>query len=193
MIITTPLDLPKVAPNDWAAWWDVWNKNKEVMIKVKQNHNATQSNWYGLDLYKRLGMITNYNAPISPAEPVVKDLCDQVLAWPMDIDCIRVIENLEYIRLHSDHSFNYHSVRSLLWSDYPKHPWYLEYQGEKRNIKTPEETNTFYYLDGPVKHASRYISGHTKGLLVVFGKFKQEMIDLVDTSAEKYTNYAWIA
>ena len=193
MIITTPLDLPRVKPNDWTAWWEIWRANNAVMEKVKKNHNATQSKWLGLDLYKKPNMITNYGAPMAPDEPVIKDMVEQVMSWDMDIDCIRVIENLEYIRLHSDHSFHYHSVRSLLWSDYSRHPWYLEYNQEKRNIKMPRETNTFYYLDGPVKHASRYEEGRTKGLLVVFGKFRKGMEQLIETSAEKYKDYAWIA
>lgn len=192
MIITTPLDLPLVQPRDWDEWWNVWNTNKQVMEKVKKNHNTTQSNWLGLDLYKKPGTVTNYVAPVAPTSTVVTDLCEQVFTWPIDITCIRVLENLEYIRLHSDHSFKYHSVRSLLWSDYDQHPWFLEHNDQKRNITMPADTNSFYYLDGPVKHASRYQEGRTKGLLVVFGKFKKEMMDLVEHSAVKYKDYAWV-
>jgi hypothetical protein len=192
MIITTPLDLPLVQPNDWESWWNVWHGHKQLAVKTKKNHNTTQSNWLGLDLYKKPGTVTNYEAPLAPQEPVVVDLCEQVLSWPIDITCIRVLENLEPIRLHSDHAFEYHSIRSMLWSDYPEHTWYLEHNDTKRNIRMPAETNTFYYLDGPVKHASRFKQGHTKGLLVVFGKFRDSMIDLVQSSAIKYKDYAWI-
>jgi hypothetical protein len=56
----------------------------------------------------------------------------------------------------------------------------------------PEDTNSFYYLDNPVRHASVYDPACTKGLLLVYGKPKADIDDIVKRSIEKYKDIAWV-
>jgi hypothetical protein len=38
-VLFTPLDIPKIVPNDWDQWWEVWNNKSDKLIKIHNNHN----------------------------------------------------------------------------------------------------------------------------------------------------------
>ena len=39
MILFTPLDIPKIQPNNWDEWWEFWNNEIRTIIADFKQHN----------------------------------------------------------------------------------------------------------------------------------------------------------
>ena len=203
----TPLDLPKIEPKNWDKWWEVWNTHAAVISKNEKNHNDTYGLWKGLDLYRDPYMVPKlraagltgvhdpvYNSPYHYQSPVVIDLVHQVIShFPMHVICIRVIENLDVVPPHSDESNPAPNVRSILWSDYTEPIWRFDLEEKSLEMTLPEDTNSFYYLDYPLKHSAIYQPDKTKGVLVVYGvPMKDKFKEMTARSYLKYIDYTWV-
>jgi len=198
MIIYTPLDIPKIEPNNWDEWWDVWNEHAAPIIKRKRTPNhADYTLWKGFDLYKTPALLNKphaYDAVMAPEVPVILDLIEQVKNHAIFTPVlIRVIENIIPVLPHYDNIIpNSYQFRSVLWNTYKTPIWNFTYENETRNMILPEDTNSFYYLDYPVKHESIHDPLYSKGLLLVYGKLKIETNELVERSINKYKDIAWV-
>ncbi len=194
----TPLDIPKIQPSSWDEWWKLWHNFSDITVKNKVNHNPLPLKWRGLDLYTnnrfKEKVPTNYLAPHAPSCPVVDDLIDQIRQHlPLVLLKLRVIENLETISPHADQNYPKEEYRSFLWNEYESPVWEFEYHGEKRKLVLPEDTNTWCYTDYPLTHASDYIEGKSKGVLIIYGiPIVEKLNSLIQRSAEKYKSHAWI-
>jgi hypothetical protein len=199
MIIYTPLDIPKIEPNNWDEWWDVWNNHARPMVKVRHNHNYFHEipALRGFDLYRKHDMFKKlhaYQAPLAPQVPVVIDLIEQVKKYCVfEPLLIRVAENLIPTSPHSDYSVSgKYEFRSILWNTYTTPVWKFTYENETRDMILPHDTNSFYYLDYPVKHSTIYDGQYSKGLVKVYGTLKSTTSDLISKSTAKYKDLAWI-
>jgi hypothetical protein len=193
MLLVCPLAIPKIVPNDWDEWWSTWN-TAEIMTKVTTNHNGLALKWRGLDLYKVLSdsTLSNYRAPYAEQNSVVLDLCKQVQdSVNFKITLIRVIENLEPISPHSDNFSNTPSIRTFLWNTYKQPVWNFANDSTSYSLTMPDDTNSFYYLDGPIKHSAIYDPNCSKGVLAVYGVPNSNFETLLNNSYLKYQNYAW--
>lgn len=196
MILYTPLDIPRIEPNDWEEWWKVW-ETRDYLSKVVDNHNYDSSahlNWRGLDLYYKPNAKAIYRAKQATKSPVVDNLVQQVFdCFQVDIDVIRVIENEKKIDFHSDNTIPSPQIRSVLWSTYSNPLWNLEYKNQYKSIGLPKESNSFYFLDHPMKHEAEYEDGKSKGLLVVYSTkfYGKTTLDLVKRSSERFKEYMW--
>lgn len=194
MIIYTPLDIPKIEPNNWDEWWDVWNNHAGATVRTKPTHNTVSGiPWKGLDIYKTFD-VHSYNAPMAPQTPVVLDLVEQVKKYcTIKPILIRVIENLIPIEPHTDTlRENNYQFRSVLWNTYKSPIWKFTYKNEVKDMILPSDTNSFYYLDHPVTHSCIYDPSYSKGLLLVFGPPVVNVNEIVNRSVEKYKDVAWI-
>ena len=135
-----------------------------------------------------------YNAPYHYQSPVVIDLVHQVIShFPMHVICIRVIENLDVVPPHSDESNPAPNVRSILWSDYTEPIWRFDLEEKSLEMTLPDDTNSFYYLDYPLKHSAIYQPGKTKGVLVVYGvPMKDKFKEMTVRSYLKYIDHTWV-
>ena len=191
MILVCPLDIPKIVPNDWDEWWSTW-KGATVMYKATKNHNATPLKWLGLDLYKIHDYSTNYRAPYAEQNPTVIDLCKQIKeSVKFKITLIRVIENLEPVSPHSDNAKNTPSIRTLLWNTYRQPVWKFTNESTSFELIMPNDTNSFYYLDGPIKHSAIHDPNYSKGILAVYGTPTNKFQTSLNNSYVKYHDYAW--
>ena len=192
MILVCPLDIPKIVPNDWDEWWSTW-KSADVMHTATKNHNATPLKWRGLDLYKIHDYSTNYRAPYAEQNPTVIDLCRQIQeSVKFRITLIRVIENLEPVPSHSDNTKNTPSIRTLLWNTYQQSVWTFTNDITSYKLRMPNDTNSFYYLDGPIMHSSIYDPNYSKGVVAIYGNPANDFENLLNASYLKYHNYAWM-
>ena len=199
MIIYTPLDIPRLQPNNWDEWWEVWNSHAEPMVKTRKNHNDYNIKvpWKGFDVYRvqdSLKHLHAYEAPLAPECPIILDLIEQVkrhcILRPA---LIRVIENIAPVNPHYDLPYpNKYEFRSVLWNTYQTPIWNFTYNNETRDMIMPEDTNSFYYLDNPVKHASIHNPSFSKGLLLVYGSPIATINEIVNRSVEKYKEVAWV-
>jgi len=191
----TPLAIPKIEPNNWDQWWEVWNTHSGIVTKEKTNHNNEVRKWRGMNLYTNSivkGNIT-YSAPTAPKCPVTDDIVNQIKKnIPIVPIVVRVIENLETIPTHSDHAEPTDEIRCMLWNNYPKPVWNFKYFNDTKTLVLPESTNSFYYKDYPMTHSSKYSLEFTKGILLVYGFFKPEFKKFIEDSASTFKDHAWI-
>ena len=191
MILVCPLNIPKIVPIDWDEWWSTW-KGATVMYKATKNHNATPLKWLGLDLYKIHDFSTNYRAPYAEQNPTVIDLCKQIKeSVKFKITLIRVMENLEPVSPHSDNAINTPSIRTLLWNTYRQPVWKFTNESTSFELSMPNDTNSFYYLDGPIKHSAIHDPNYSKGILAVYGTPTNKFQTSLNNSYVKYHDYAW--
>lgn len=198
-LIYTPLDIPKIVPNNWDEWWEVWNNYSTSVTKTKQNHNPFNQSklWKGFDLYRQNDVFkkyTLYETELAPQVSVILDLVEQVKKYCIfEPALIRVMENLITIPPHSDYKMpGHYEFRSILWNTYKTPIWQFTHDHETRDMHIPNDTNSFYYLDHPVQHASIYDSNYSKGLIVVYGPLVKNTTEIIDRSIKKYKDIAWI-
>ena len=195
MILMTPLAIPKIEPNNWGQWWEVWNTYSGLVTKENKNHNDAVGSWRGMNLYTNsiIKGTTIYSAPTAPKCPVTDDIVNQIRQRiPIVPVVVRVIENLDNVLAHSDHAAPKDELRCLLWNTYTDPVWEFKHLGEARPLILPETTNSFYYKDYPMTHSSKYVSGCSKGILLVYGIVKPEFNKFIDDSATVFKDHAWV-
>lgn len=195
MILYTPLSIPKLEVNNWDEWWSVWN-HAQFINKVATNHNSTTRDMLkGFDIYNtgHTRMYSLYDAVMAPKCKVVDNLLEQIFEYvPIIPKLIRVMENTGIVPAHSDYAKPRDEFRSVLWNTYDEPIWEFTYNNEARTLELPNDTNSFYYKDYPLKHSAIHNSTKTKGLLLVYGTLKHNHTNIVQASAEKYKDYAWV-
>lgn len=195
--ISIPLDLPKIIPNNWNEWFKVWEKNKKLVKKVQATKNLGGILWYGFDIYVKKNVdpddIIKYHCENVNCPELFNSLFDNLDKFPMDIYVVRVLESLLPVQPHHDYAIdsNFHSIRSLLYSDTTELSWYYQKNNqEKIYLTLPTETNTWYYNDLKVKHGTDLRQGHKKQLIMYRGVIKENQLDdLLKKSMDKYSNY----
>jgi len=196
MILYTPINIPKLHINNWNEWWEVWHNHSDFINKVANNHNQTNRDMLrGFDLLHDGNPINYslYKAVMAPKCNVVDNLIEQIFEHvPLVPKLIRVMENMGVVGAHSDYSRPRDEFRSVLWNTYDEPLWEFAYMNEKRKLHLPDDTNSFYYKDYPLTHSAIHKSDKTKGLLLVYGPLKENHSELIQESAKKYKDYAWI-
>jgi len=196
MIIYTPLDIPKIEPNNWNEWWEVWNNNSQFINKVSSNHNTTVRDMLkGFDIYNtgNTRLYSLYDAVMAPKCKVIDNLLEQIFEIvPLEPKLIRVMENIGPVPAHSDYASPRDEFRAVLWNTYTDPIWEFSFYKEHRKLRLPNSTNSFYYKDYPLQHSAMYDNTKTKGLLLVYGPLKKNHPTLIKESATKYKDYAWI-
>lgn len=198
--VSVPLALPKIVPSDWDKWFKVWEENKKFVPKIKSTHNKGQPLWFGFDIYVKDGAdvdhITSYHCKNVNCPELFPSLFDNIDKFPMDIDCIRVLQSHFRVDPHHDSlsPLRAHSIRTMLLDTNSKPIWYyILPNNEKIYLQLPEETNTWYYNDLTLKHGTDYTHGQFKQLIVYFGKIKeQKLAEMLEDSVSKYRNLSII-
>lgn len=188
------LDIPKIEPDDWDLWWKFWNENKQVMTKVYPSHNSGPGlqRWEGIQIVNE-GNIFEDPWDIQTIEcrhlfPNMFKLLDNI---PMDIKRIRAVTSTGSFKPHTDHRFDYLSLRVMFYDNNPGPTFY--YVNNNRSVefqKLPETSNTWIYKDQTRLHGSYHIPKHEKILFMIFGKWRStELQEVVDRSLVKYKDY----
>lgn len=194
MILMTPLNIPKIVPNNWDEWWSVWNTHSKVITKARKNHNDTEGLWKGLDLYtsSQYQIPIVYTAPHAPSCPVIEDLINQIRKHiPIVLFKVRVIENLDVVLPHADHHYPKEELRGFLWNEYEEPVWTFEHDSIRKPLVLPDSTNTWYYKDYPMKHSSIHTPNKSKGVLVIYGIPRVNFNEFIEHSAETFKDYSW--
>ena len=131
MLIFTPLSLPKIEPDDWSVFQDIWDNNADWLVKESQSHSMStapigKSNiWVGLDIYKKPNGRTLWNAPyydIKERLPIMFNAIESIYPY---IYRARVIQSRTDIIAHTDDDLNKWNIRALLHSPGSKSQWYF--------------------------------------------------------------------
>ncbi len=193
-LISLPLDIPKIKPSNWDAWWSIWSKESKVIPKVVGNHNFNSALWRGFDIYVKNNVdtieCTGYNAKNINCPELFPSIFENLNKFPLEIEIVRVVSSLGKVLPHTDQTENEISVRTMLYDNNFTKTFYYEIDSQKKYQQLPEESNTWMYWDNKFKHGTDWYLGHSKHLIMYFGKTKLSTLDqYIDASLDLYKDY----
>ncbi len=201
MIIYTPLDLPKIEPDDWNVFWEIWNQHSSNLVKVLPNGSHSYSAvgrddvWQGLDIYryKNIDFTSAWRAPFYDIKEKLPKLYNMLDTLPMsNVTRVRLVSSKLEMTAHSDEVKDIWVARAYFHYTAPKEQWFFtrpnDGRGERTYITLPAETNWFAYNDKNCYHGTDYDPKYPKILLQVFSLSSIPQM-LIDASIEKYKEH----
>lgn len=198
MIVYTPLDLPKIEPDDWNTFWTIWNTHSDSLVKVSFNGVHSDSPvgrndiWQGLDIFVSKNSTAIWTAPFYDIREELPNLYNTLATLPIpNIYRVRLVSSKQPVGPHSDDKKDTWVARAYLHYTAPTGQWYFirpgDMGGQRSYITLPAETNWFAYNDKHCWHATEYDEKYPKILLQVFAS--SVPMELVNTSIEKYKEH----
>ena len=168
MIVSTTLPLPKLEPDNWQKWWDIWQTYKSPLQKRLKTPNLMSGLHVGFDIYRTSRFIPAYIADFVDFSVIYPTLLDQVMSVPVDIIGARFVMSLGDFPAHVDNHYPSWAIRNMFY--YTEHNWYYtDINGNNRKeLILPDNTNWWAYLDGKIKHGTEYNTESPKILLQLF-------------------------
>jgi len=198
MIVATPLDLPRIEPDNWDTFWSIWERESKNAVKVKKNlvHSLSpigQSNlWQGLDIYKNYNSVLAWDVPYYDIKKELPILHQRILTLPFKyIYRVRILKSLDNIVPHTDDNSDHWSVRALWHCNDSESQWYFTQPNPNATEKTffhlPNDTNWFAYNDKHAWHGTVYRNAYPKFLMQIF--IAGDITPLINSSIDKYKEY----
>lgn len=197
MIVYTPLDLPRLEPDDWNTFWNIWNTHADFAIKKSTNlldsKAALGSNniWRGLDIFKKLTGRTSWECPyvdISSDLPAMYASINQLNI--KTLYRVRLLQSLVAVNAHTDDSTDQWKIRGFLYYTDSKSQWYFTRPNdpERTYATLPSNVQWFAYNDKHAWHGTDFNPEHKKILIQLYFK---ESIDetIIQSNIETYKDY----
>lgn len=198
MLFFTPIDLPKIEPDNWEVFWNIWNTHSEPLVKVKQNTDlsiapvGSSHIWTGLDVYKKFNNQMPYIAPYVDISKLLPNMYNQLLDIAPNLYRVRLLQSQVNIASHTDNNINFWNLRAFLHNTSSYTQWYFtkpnDSLGERTYINMPDDTNWFMYNDKHCWHGTDYDPNNKKILLQAFC-IGSPMNNLLDKSSIKYKDF----
>ena len=193
-IISAPLVFPKIEPDSWDEWWNVWNKEAAYVKKINQSHNPLRSPWIGFDICvsPEKNDYANYHYDFKNINQpeLFSKFFSNLDDFPLEINIMRAASTFVPARPHKDFIEPTFSVRSMLYDSNPKSTWYYLFDNKRTYLTLPEDTNTWIYPDHESQHGSDFDSRYRKILLLFFGTLKPGYPEKAfNDSLAKYKDY----
>jgi hypothetical protein len=198
MIVATPIDLPKIEPDDWDVFWKIWEKYSDFLYKVSHNYSRSPAALGSKNVWKGLDIIKNPNIKISWEGPFydIKDDLPNMYNLIKKIDPyafrVRLIQSITDIIAHTDDGNDHWNIRALLYYTSDKPQWYFTKPNlpreERKYLTMPGDTNWFIYNDKNCWHGTDFDPDNKKILLQIYSPFSN--IELVNRSILKYKKFA---
>jgi hypothetical protein len=193
-IISAPLNFPKIEPDNWDEWWNVWNTESKVVFKTSTTHNSLSSPWTGLDIYVKPGKedlaVETYNFRNINRPDLFSNFFSNLENFPLDISVMRAASTIVSARPHNDFTKPMYSVRAIMHDANPSPTWYYLFDDKKVYLNMPADTNSWIYPDHESKHGSDFQFPYRKILLMFFGTLKPGYPKIAfDQSLQKYKDY----
>ena len=169
-IVSTPLSLPRLEPDDWDKWWHIWKTYATPLKKARISPNQEAGLHVGFDVFKQRRFSPVYVADYLDLKTVYPTLFEQIIALPVTIFGARFVLSNGNFNAHIDNSFPNWSIRSMFACKDPEPQWYytkLDYSNP-RYLRLPEATNWWAYHDGLIKHGTIHRKEYPKIILQVF-------------------------
>lgn len=197
MIVYTPLDLPKLEPDDWDTFWNIWNLYSGNLVKVASH--GTHSNspvgsnnlWRGLDIFKKSTGRTLWECPyfdISADLPLMYNSIS--LLNIKTLYRVRLIQSLISIDSHTDDNTDQWKIRGFLHYTDNKSQWYFTKPAgnERTYITLPSNGQWFGYNDKYAWHGTDYNPEHKKILIQLY--FRETFDDaIIQSNTKTYKDY----
>lgn len=202
MIIFTPVDLPKLEPDNWDKFWEVWNKHSDKLTKKRVNVDTSDASvgsseiWKGLDIYKMVEGVTVWEAPYYNIENDFPKMHENILKLQetgLKIYQVRLITSLLNVRAHTDDNLDRWAYRSYFHYTSPKSQWYFtkagDPDGDRHYIELPDNNHWFAYNDKNCWHGTDYDPEHPKILAQLYCAAQTVATQLAQDNIEKYKQY----
>jgi hypothetical protein len=197
MIVYTPIDLPKIEPDNWDVFWDVLNTHRDYLVKTKMNTSISltpvgiSDMWLGLDIFKKTTGYASWQAPFFDIKQSLPNMYNSLVTLFPNATIIRLVQSQKNVEAHTDDNRNVWHIRAYLHYTSSKSQWYFtkphDAGGNRTYIDLPEETNWFAYNDLNAWHGTDFDPDNKKILLQVFGSYISP--SLIEPSINKYKNY----
>lgn len=197
MIIYTPIDLPKIEPDNWEVFWDIWNKHRNYLVKTKSNTSLSLTPvgatdlWLGLDILKKTTGYAAWQAPFFDIKDSLPNMYNSLVTLFPYAAAIRLVQSQKNVGAHTDDNKNVWHIRAYLHYTSSKSQWYFTKpyyaSGDRTYIDLPDETNWFAYNDLNAWHGTDFDSDNKKILLQVFCNYIP--LSLIEQSIHKYNTY----
>jgi len=187
-IVSTPIDLPKLVPDSWDTWWELWRTSSRPLRKTGVSPNNVTGLHNGFDVYR--GEVFNpvYQAEFVDISKILPNLYQQIISIPVKLYGVRFIESSGDFLPHIDnHQWSW-SLRSMFFCEDPVQQWYYTDLENKnpRYLRLSPETNWWAYYDGAIKHGTKYRKEYPKILLQVFAN----TLDTERLAKESFSKFA---
>lgn len=196
MIVYTPLNLPKIEPDNWDVFWNMWNNHSDIAVKRSMNFNGSRSKigdsniWRGLDIFKVGNIPTSWECPYFDIRNTLPLLYEAIRNLKIrSLYRVRLLQSISDIGSHSDDNNDTWKVRAFLYYPSTVPQWYFTKPNdtERVYIDLPESTNWFAYNDKHAWHGTDYDPENKKILLQLY--FLEPIDDLIKSSIEIYKPY----
>jgi hypothetical protein len=197
MLIFTPVDLPKIEPDDWDIFWDIWNTHSRPLVKVRQNTDlsvapvGTNNIWIGLDVYKLYNTEMPYTAPYVDIKELLPNMHRQLLDIAPNLYRVRLLQSCVNIASHTDTNTDLWNLRAFIHNVDSYTQWYFtkpnDSTGERTYITMPADTNWFMYNDKHCWHGTDYDPDNKKILLQAF--CFGSPVNIMERSSKKYKEF----
>lgn len=171
MILSTVLNIPRIVPDDWEKWWDVWKEATPLSRSIEGHNKTTVGLHCGFDVYKTASFYPRYQAKFVDLREIYPSLFEQVMQLPLRVKGIRFVQSYGDFPAHTDNTWPSWSVRTMFHCEDPNPQWYfqpLNVDEPKRWLELPEESNTWAYLDGRIRHGTIYSESYPKIIIQYF-------------------------
>jgi hypothetical protein len=201
MIVFTPIDLPKIEPDNWDVFWDIWNKHSASLIKTKMNTTMSLTPvgasglWIGLDIVKKTPVVEpTWRAPFFDIKDSLPNLYNTLNTSIPDAKLIRLVQSQISFAAHTDDNKQVWPLRAYFYYTSENPQWYFtkpnDIGGERIYARLPSDTNWFAYNDHDCWHGTDFDPVNKKILLQVFGYgYYNTPTELLNKSIAKYKNY----
>jgi hypothetical protein len=203
MVVLTPLDIPKLEPDSWDVFWDLWNEHATHLVPDEtvfaidplSNREYNDHLCKGIDIFvKESHALNRYEAPFVDIKNKLPNMHKQIESLPF-IDFTYKIRLLDFpndVWAHTDDNADAWIVRNIFhYSD--TGPWFVTSPNSdnKTYLTLPVETNWFAFNDKHCWHGATYNPNCTTIVIQIFydnGKW-QQLIPLLQRSANKFKDY----
>lgn len=175
MIVSTPVDLPRLEPDDWAKWWDLWDTYAQPMVKKGISPNPSSGQWIGFDALTTPLFNPVYTAPVLDLEMLYPSFYRQLRdTLPYDIGGVRFCQSQGAFSAHRDNFVPSWQLRCMMHCEDPSKQWYYERRDrtDRRPLVLAPETNWWAYLDGACLHGTEFHPDAKKILVQVYAQQK---------------------
>lgn len=173
-IVSIPLNLPKLEPDDWDKWWHIWKNYATSLKKIGTSPNQESGLHIGFDVYKHPGFTPVYSADYLDLKVIYPMLYEQIMSLPVYLYGARFVSSHGDFKAHIDNRYTNWAIRSMFSCQDPTPQWYYTKidNTETKFLKLPDNTNWWAYQDGIIKHGTIYRKEYPKIILQVFSEPK---------------------
>jgi hypothetical protein len=188
MIVSTPVDIPRLEPDDWDKWWALWEEHAKPMVKEGVSPNASSGRWIGFDALTVDTFAPVYTAPAIDLEALYPSFYEQLkAALPYPIGGVRFCQSQGVFPAHRDNFIHSWQLRCMMHCAEPSKQWYYARRDgtDRRPLVLSPKTNWWAYLDGACLHGTDFFPDAKKILVQVYAR-SNTFRELAETSIPKF-------